>query len=55
VVAFASSDEKFIFHGVHEQFSWGPSQELWAPGEKRMSKMVFIGENFDQEALQKAF
>ena len=40
---------------MHEQFSFGPSPELWAEGEKKISKMVFIGKNLDQEALQTGF
>ena len=36
VMCFAGQgDAKFVFQGVHEQIHFGPSQSLWAPGEKR--------------------
>jgi G3E family GTPase len=30
VVAFASSEDKYVFHGVHEQVAFCPTQEGWA-------------------------
>ena len=53
VVAFAGTDEKFVFHGVHEQVAFGPADEDWAPGKKKVCKMVFIGKNLEKEALKK--
>eukprot|EP00281_Chroomonas_sp_CCMP1168_P019083 CAMPEP_0206237766 /NCGR_PEP_ID=MMETSP0047_2-20121206/14442_1 /ASSEMBLY_ACC=CAM_ASM_000192 /TAXON_ID=195065 /ORGANISM="Chroomonas mesostigmatica_cf, Strain CCMP1168" /LENGTH=529 /DNA_ID=CAMNT_0053662227 /DNA_START=21 /DNA_END=1610 /DNA_ORIENTATION=- len=53
VLKFKDSDEKFVFHGVHEQIEFGPSEVGWAEGEKRTVKMVFIGHNLNREELQK--
>ena len=36
VVAFAGTDDKFVFHGVHEQVAFGPDEEGWAPGQKKV-------------------
>jgi len=36
VLAFAGQgDAKFVFQGVHEQISFGPSQSVWGPDETR--------------------
>ena len=48
-------DAKFVFQGVHEQIHFGPSQSMWAAGEKRINRMVFIGRKLDREALQSGF
>jgi len=45
------SDDKFVFHGVHEQIEFGPSEVGWAEGEKIMVKMVFIGRKLDRAML----
>ena len=54
VVALQGSDEKHVFHGVHEQIAFAPVDEGWAEGEKRVCKLVFIGRNLDKPALDKA-
>jgi len=33
----------------------GDLQRLWKPGEKRCSRLVFIGRNLDKAALQAGF
>ena len=56
VLCFAGQgDAKFVFQGVHEQIHFGPSSATWAPGEKRINKMVFIGRKLDREALESGF
>ena len=50
-VAFAGSDEKFVYHGVHEQVQQ-TADERWEDGQKRVCKMVFIGRNLDKEILR---
>ena len=53
ILAFSDQgDTKFVFQGVHEQVNFGPAQSNWKEGEKRMSKMVFIGKNIDYEFLK---
>mmetsp|Transcript_39343 Transcript_39343/g.77045 ORF Transcript_39343/g.77045 Transcript_39343/m.77045 type:complete len:531 (+) Transcript_39343:99-1691(+) len=51
VLKFKGNDDKFVFHGVHEQIEFGPSEVGWAKGEKIMVKMVFIGKKLDREEL----
>ena len=53
VVAFSGSEDKFVFHGVHEQVSFGPAEEGWAEGQEKICKMVFIGKNLDKDDLRK--
>lgn len=39
---------RFVFHGVHMMLQFGSSAEglgkPWQPGEKRVNRVVFIGE-----------
>lgn len=48
VLYMQGTDRKVIFQGVHQLMGsdLGPA---WAPGEKRMSKMVFIGIDLPQD------
>jgi G3E family GTPase len=50
VLNMKGSDRKVIFQGVHQLMGsdLGPK---WAPGEKKLSKMVFIGIDLPQEIL----
>eukprot|EP01006_Ploeotia_vitrea_P028578 TRINITY_DN61254_c0_g1_i1.p1 TRINITY_DN61254_c0_g1~~TRINITY_DN61254_c0_g1_i1.p1 ORF type:complete len:461 (+),score=19.57 TRINITY_DN61254_c0_g1_i1:52-1434(+) len=53
VLAFKDQgDTKFVFQGVHEQITFGPSSTPWGKDEVRISKMVFIGKNLDYEFLK---
>jgi len=52
VLSFAGQgDQKFVFQGVHEQIDFGPAQTQWQKGERRVSKIVFIGRNLDRKFL----
>jgi len=52
VLSFAGQgDQKFVFQGVHEQIDFGPAQTQWQQGERRVSKIVFIGRNLDRKFL----
>jgi len=46
-------DTKFVFHGVHEQNNFGPSQKPWQPNEERVNKFVFIGKALDPVEMKK--
>jgi G3E family GTPase len=46
-------DTKFVFHGVHEQINFGPSQKPWQPNEERVNKFVFIGKALDPVEMKK--
>ena len=50
VLAIAGQECKFVFQGVHMLFDGEPS-EAWKPGEKRASKLIFIGKKLDREEL----
>ena len=54
VLAIASSEEKFVYQGVHMIFT-GEFDSAWAEGEERVSKLVFIGKNLDHEELKSDF
>jgi G3E family GTPase len=44
VLNLKGQDQRMIFQGVHMLMGGSPGK-VWAPGEKRESKMVFIGRN----------
>jgi hypothetical protein len=54
VLAIASSEEKFVYQGVHMIFT-GEFDEVWAEDEERVSKLVFIGKNLDHAELNTGF
>ena len=42
--------KRFVFQGVHMMLD-GDSQREWKPGEKRESKVVFIGRELDEDEI----
>jgi len=63
VIALQGSDERYVFQGVHMMLRMQGSQDPdaeeegeklpdWAPGEKRMNKLCFIGKNLNRKELQ---
>ena len=50
VLDMVGTDRKVIFQGVHQLMGSDLGPE-WAPGERRMSKMVFIGIDLPQDIL----
>ncbi|MBS7696066.1 MULTISPECIES: GTP-binding protein [unclassified Chelatococcus] len=54
ILAFKGEPKRFVFQGVHMILDGDLTQD-WKPGEKRQSKIVFIGRNLNREALNKAF
>eukprot|EP00252_Welwitschia_mirabilis_P014955 TRINITY_DN3303_c0_g1_i1.p1 TRINITY_DN3303_c0_g1~~TRINITY_DN3303_c0_g1_i1.p1 ORF type:complete len:445 (+),score=92.31 TRINITY_DN3303_c0_g1_i1:184-1518(+) len=54
VLSVDGFDERFVFQGVHDLFDGSPERP-WGPNEKRTNKIVFIGKNLDQVALNKGF
>merc|ERR1712070_456030 len=55
VLAIADANEKFVYQAVHMIFNGHFEDECWKEGEKRESKMVFIGKNLDKDELRKGF
>ena len=54
IVNIAGRDEKLIFQAVHRLFEDRPGP-CWQDGEKRVSRMVFIGENIDRDFIVEGF
>ncbi|MEP1209620.1 MAG: GTP-binding protein [Rhizobiaceae bacterium] len=54
IVAFAGDDDRFVVQGVH-MIVEGDHQRPWHKGEKRETRMVFIGRNLDQEKIERSF
>ena len=54
IVAFPDEPKRFVFQGVHMILD-GDLQGDWAAGEKRVSRVVFIGRNLDAEAIRRDF
>jgi G3E family GTPase len=54
ILAFKNEPKRFVFQGVHMIFD-GDLQRPWKEGEKRNSKIVFIGRHLDEKALTADF
>ena len=54
IVAFAREPKRFVFQGVHMMLDGEPQRE-WKAGEKRASKVVFIGRDLKEEEIRKGF
>jgi len=53
VLALKDTPTKFVFQAVHMQMN-GEMLGPWAPGEKRESKLVFIGKDLNRQELSEA-
>eukprot|EP00198_Chlamydomonas_reinhardtii_P011338 XP_001700675.1 predicted protein [Chlamydomonas reinhardtii] len=55
ILAIKGSDDKHVFQGVHMLLQFSSSAEgvgrPWREGEKRLSKVVFIGKNLNRKEL----
>ena len=51
IVAIAGEDRRFVFQGVHMLFDGEPGAP-WGEDERRYNRMVFIGRNLDEAALE---
>jgi G3E family GTPase len=54
IVAFVDDPKRFVFQGVHMMLD-GEPQRPWKSGEKRESKVVFIGRDLKEEDIRKGF
>ncbi|HZB36885.1 MAG TPA: GTP-binding protein [Beijerinckiaceae bacterium] len=54
IVAFPNEPKRFVFQGVHMMLD-GDLQGDWKEGEKRESRVVFIGRDLDEEAIRQGF
>ncbi|KIY93116.1 hypothetical protein MNEG_14847, partial [Monoraphidium neglectum] len=59
ILSIAGSDDRHVFQGVHMMLQFTSSAEgvgrPWAPDEKRVNKVVFIGKNLDRKELTDGF
>jgi G3E family GTPase len=54
IVAFPQEPKRFVFQGVHMILD-GDVHGDWKPGEKRESRVVFIGRDLDERAIREGF
>ena len=54
ILAIKEVEEKFVFQGVHMMFDGMPGSR-WKDGEKRISKMVFIGRELEGDIIEEGF
>ena len=54
VLALEDWDHRFVFQAVHEMFS-GAAEREWGSDEERVSRLVFIGKDLNQEDMMSSF
>jgi G3E family GTPase len=54
ILSFKDDDERYVLQGVH-MIVEGNHQRKWKDGEKRESRLVFIGRNLDAAVLKTQF
>ena len=54
ILSFKDDAERFVFQGVHMILD-GDHQRPWQDGEKRESRIVFIGRNLPQDKIRQGF
>ncbi len=54
IVALKGDPKRFVFQGVHMMLDGEPQRD-WKAGEKRESKVVFIGRDLNEDAIRKGF
>lgn len=54
IVALENDEDRYVVQGIH-MIVEGDHQRPWKPGEKRESRIVFIGRDLDSEKLKRTF
>jgi len=54
IIAFKDDPERYVVQGVHMILE-GDHQRAWGEDEARISRLVFIGRNLDEDALKAGF
>ena len=54
IIAFDQDDERYVVQGVHMIIE-GNHQRAWKDGEKRESRLVFIGRDLDRNKIEESF
>jgi G3E family GTPase len=54
IIAMENDNQRFVIQGVHMLIE-GDSQQPWKTGEKRQTRLVFIGRNLPKDLLRDGF
>jgi G3E family GTPase len=54
ILSFRNDDDRYVFQGVHMMLE-GDHQRKWKEGEKRESRLVFIGRELPEQAIRDGF
>ncbi|MEP1444464.1 MAG: GTP-binding protein [Hyphomicrobiales bacterium] len=54
IISFKDDDDRYVLQGIHMIIE-GDSQRPWREGEKRDSRLVFIGRNLNAQELEAGF
>lgn len=54
IIAFEGDEDRYVIQGIHMLIE-GDHQRAWKEGEKRESRLVFIGRELDREKLERTF
>ncbi len=54
ILAFTDDDDRYVFQGVHMMLE-GDHQRKWKDGERRESRVVFIGRELPEQAIRDGF
>jgi G3E family GTPase len=54
IIAFKGDEERYVVQGVHMIIE-GDHQRAWKDGEKRESRLVFIGRDLDRAKIEQSF
>jgi G3E family GTPase len=54
IISFTGDDERYVFQGVHMMLE-GDHQRAWKDGEKRESRLVFIGRELPEQMIRDGF
>jgi len=54
ILSFTGDDDRYVFQGVHMMLE-GDHQRAWKDGEKRESRLVFIGRELPEQLIRDGF
>ncbi|MCP4740329.1 MAG: GTP-binding protein, partial [Bosea sp.] len=54
ILAFSDDDDRYVFQGVHMMLE-GDHQRKWKDGERRESRVVFIGRELPEQVIRDGF
>src|ERR1700744_4407797 len=54
ILSFSQDDDRYVFQGVHMMLE-GDHQRKWKDGERRESRLVFIGRELPEQAIRDGF